>query len=623
MNPKNSYDENNEPVASEVPQRQTAPELSEQLASDPVPEQGEDKSNLDIDDSEAPETLELPETSAIVVGPKKNIFKRLLHWPRSHKKISIPLGLLIVIATLLVVPITRYALAGYVLKNDFKVTVFDETTKKPVTNATVTLNGLKVKTDNKGQAALRVKVGNATLNVEKKYYRTINGEVLVPITSMKSNWMVFLQATGRQVPVEVTDKISGQPIENALIRAEGSEVRTNTKGEAILVLPAEKATVDTLISATNYNGQKATVTVTDQIDAKNKFKLTPTGKLYFLSKLSGKIDVVKTNLDGTERQTVLAGTGNESDTETVLLASRDWKYLAFKAKRDNGIAKVYLINTATDNLTTIDESNANFSPVGWYGGRFVYVTYNNSVQNWQPYGQTLKSFDVTTGKLNVIDQTSAEGASQADYAYTSFSNVYITENELVYAKNWLTSNSLPNRLDGKSTSLISIKPDGSSKKTIKDFAIPIGTLYSYAVELSLYAPQGIYVRAPAATGGSYYSYENGKFAAKTDLNDQQFYGTSYATYLVSPSGSKTFWSEARDGKNTLFVGDNNGKNGKQIATLSSYAAYGWYSDDYLLVSKNSSELFVMPVAGGEVTKVTDYHKQAYDFRGYGYGYGGL
>jgi hypothetical protein len=58
--------------------------------------------------------------------------------------------------------------------------------------------------------------------------------------------------------------------------------------------------------------------------------------------------------------------------------------------------------------------------------------------------------------------------------------------------------------------------------------------------------------------------------------------------------------------------------------LSDYDTYGWYSDNYLLVSKNSSELYVMDKAGKQTAlKISDYHKPAQVFTGYGGGYGGL
>jgi hypothetical protein len=81
----------------------------------------------------------------------------------------------------------------------------------------------------------------------------------------------------------------------------------------------------------------------------------------------------------------------------------------------------------------------------------------------------------------------------------------------------------------------------------------------------------------------------------------------------------------RDGKNALFIGDTNAGNKKQIASLSEYSPYGWYSDSYVLVSKTSSQLYIMsPTNPNEPPlKITDYYKPAQTFQGYGYGYGGL
>jgi hypothetical protein len=566
---------------------------------------------------------EAPEQTPVDVSPKQNVLRRIVAKMKANKKLSIPLGIVVLLLLLLAVPPTRYLLLGTFLKQDFKVFVLDETTKKPVTNATVTLAGISVKTNNTGHAVVHVAVGKKSLVAEKKYYSKTSTSAVVPILKQKNEFRVFVKATGRQVPITVVNRITGNPVANALIRAADTEARTNSKGEATLVLPPNKSTVETTVSAGGFNNSKVTTTVTEDVSDKNAFQLTPTGKLYFLSKLSGKIDVVKTDLDGANRQTVLAGTGNEVGNDTVLLASRDWKYLAFKSKRDSNLAKLYLIDTSNDKLTTIDEGNATFSPVGWYGSQFVYSVYRNGVQSWQPNAQALKSFDAASAKLTVIDQTAGEGSSQYDYGYSSFSSVYILENEVVYTKNWYASANFPNHLDGKSASLISVHPDGSNKKTIKDYPVPVGTQYSYYVGVSAYEPQALYVQVPSVSGSSYFEYEGGKLTAKSDMNDQKYYNEPYPTYLLSPSGKHTFWSEQRDGKNTLFVGDPNAGNPQQVAALSDYVPYGWYSDDYLLVSKNSSELSILAVSGGKVQKVTDYHKPAADFRGYGYGYGGF
>jgi hypothetical protein len=365
------------------------------------------------------------------------------------------------------------------------------------------------------------------------------------------------------------------------------------------------------------------VTITEREVNTNKFTLTPTGKVYFLSNQSGKIDVVKTDLDGKNRKTVLAGTGTEDTYSTSLLASRDWKYLALLSKRD-GKQGVYLIDAATDKTTNIDggSAEATFTLVGWSGNTFVYEVQRSNIQNWQSGAQAIKSYDASNGKLYTIDQSQGEGTGQYDYGFTNYSTAALLDNELVFSKNWYSSQ-LPNHLAGKSSSLISVHPDGSAKKTIKDFPVPSGTQYAYFVNLEQYEAYSLYVQAPNSDGSNtYYEYEDSNLAAKSDLTDDA-YNKAYPTYLISPSGKQTFWSEVRDNKNSLFIGNCDGQNGKQIATLSDYTPYGWYSDNYLLVSKGGSELYIMAADGSKPpVKLTNYYKPQLSYRGYGGGYGG-
>lgn len=79
-----------------------------------------------------------------------------------------------------------------------------------------------------------------------------------------------------------------------------------------------------------------------------------------------------------------------------------------------------------------------------------------------------------------------------------------------------------------------------------------------------------------------------------------------------------------DGKNNLTVRDQNGQDAETIALESDYSPYGWFTDDYLLVSKSSSELHVMAADGsGQAFKISNYYKPQVSYRGYGGGYGGL
>lgn len=551
-------------------------------------------------------------------GKRPNAWHRFWHWAKTHKKVSIPLAVVLVLGIWLAIPYTRFMVAGLFMKQDYKVVVLDQTTGKPVSAATVLLNDQKASTDGQGKASLHVPVGYEKLTVKKSYYQTTEQNVSVPILDQKEPYTVRIKATGRQVPITVVNKISGKPLKGVLIRSGDSEAKTNSEGQAVLVVPTGKASVSAELSGEGLNKAVATVKVTTEADPANKFTMTPSGKLYFLSNASGKIDVVKSNLDGTERAVVLAGTGNEDKQNTLLLATTDWKYLALLSKRDGGeYAKLFLIDTASDKVTTMDEGKAEFSLVGWRGHHFVYNVRRVEVKEWQPGRQALKSFNAETGQLATLDQTAAEGA---DWSYIGqfFSDFYIIEDKAVYTVQWYGSST--SVLAGKNNSIRTVDVSGANKKDVKTFvANDVGYM-----QTTSYEPNSVYYRVSqnyGATKQTYYEYEDGAIK-EVQLADDQFY-QAYPTYLFSPSGGKTFWSELRDGKNALFVGDKDGKNGTQIANLSEHAPYGWYTDEYLLTSKNSSELYILPAAGGTPLKMTDYYKPALTIRGYGGGYGGL
>jgi len=177
------------------------------------------------------------------------------------------------------------------------------------------------------------------------------------------------------------------------------------------------------------------------------------------------------------------------------------------------------------------------------------------------------------------------------------------------------------QVPGKQNTLSSINVDGTNSKVLKS----VDAAQSYFSNLKLYKPGQLYfgVYSSTNTNTTYYKLDTSGNITQSNTITGDSINQTYPTDLVSPSGSQTFWSEQRDGKNTLLVGDYSGNNGKQVATLSDYSPYGWYTDKYLLVSKDSSELYIMPVAGGTPLKITDYYKPSINYQGYGGGYGGL
>lgn len=555
-------------------------------------------------------------------------WQRFRNWYTIRKKWTIPATLLLLILLLAAVPFTRYGFAGLVKKDNLMMKVTDSTANTPVSGATISIGSITAETDSSGIATLHgIKAGNHDASISKKYYQSQTIKVLAPIFSQKKTPEVKLIATGRQVKIEIVNTFDKTPLADVDIKVAGTSAKTDKTGSATLVLPVGEATQDATLSLSGYNDAKVTVKVSSDKIQDNQFGLTPAGKVYFLSNLSGNIDVVKTNLDGTGRQTVLAGTGNEDDRNTVLLASRGWKYLALLSRRAGGHPTLYLIKTSNDSLTTIDSGNADFNLAGWAGTNFVYTVTRNDYELWQPGRQVLKSYDAAAGKNITLDQTSASGSDLSNYLGQQIGSVYAFDDKVYFVKAWSSGYSMDTspQLAAKASTFNSVNPDGTAKTAIKSFSAA-STAPSFNVTLDAQAvkPDSIELYFYNGLKDNFYTYANGQVASDSGETLSKFYNSSYATYLLSPSGSQTFWSEERDGKNTLFLGDQEGQGSKQIASLSDYSPYGWYTDNYLLVSKNSSELYIMAKSGSQTpVKISDYHKPAQTFSGYGGGYGGL
>ncbi len=539
-------------------------------------------------------------------------FQKFTAWYKANKKKSIPLTILAVLALLLIIPTTRYKVLGIFIKRDFSILVLDDKTHEPITDARAEIDGVSGTTNNEGKIKLHVKVGKFTLSITKNYYETYNQPVTVAVGEQQDDFLATVKATGRQVPVAVNNKITGAAVENAAIKVLDTQATTDDKGLATIVLPLDKDTQQAVVSADGYNETKTTVKVTENKDDQNNLNITPEGKLYFLSKRTGKINLMKANLDGTDGKVVVAGTGNEDETDTVLLTNRDWKYLALKSKRSGDNASLYAINTSNDQLREMDSGDASFTPIGWFGNYFLYKVDRNNVEYWQSKHSSLKSYNAETGQLVTLDNTSGKHSER----YEDYGDTHLLNNLLIFTKSWCCEDNSQDK-----NTINAIKPDGSGRQTIKSFS---NSDFGY-INSIIYKPEEVIFSVYNYNGEDhFYEYDNGAFNRNQDLSRK--FDRNYPTYLFSPNGEASFWSESRDGKKTLLIGDSTGSSEKEVASLTEYNAYGWFGEDYLLASKDDSELYILGVKGlkGEqkALKVTDYHKPDYDSYGYGYGYGG-
>lgn len=572
-----------------------------------------DEQNVTEEPTEAPDelvetpsetvTAELPERSAST--PKQPWFKRCWHGYAHHKKWTIPATILGVLVLVLVVPATRYpvlALSG--VTQSYTITVTDSSTHTPVTGATVVLDGKKAVTNNQGKATVRGHVGAQTASVSKRYYKSASASIFVGIKAARNSHTMPVVATGRQVPIVVVDMVSKKPVENASVSADGTTVKTDSKGQATIVLPASSTSQSASITADGYNQAKTKIEITSTAAAANTFAITPTGRIYFLSNASGTIDVVSANLDGSDRKALLTGTGKEDAGSTQLTRTNDTQYLALQSRRDGGeYSKLFLIETNTGKLTTIDEGNASFSVAGWAGHRLIYTVIRDKIDYSQPKRNAIKSYNADTKKITLLDENAAETAAYSS-SVQQFTYPAIVDATVLYATTW---SSYGNSAASKPAQIIRINADGTAKKVLKEVVPPANQTIYATVRAT--KPQEVYFILEQYVSGesqkTYARYADGAITMVPASTAEAALNKPVGPYFTSPSGDQTFWSESRDGKYALFVGNQAGDNSKQIATQSEYQAYGWAGNSYVIVSKDS-ELYAMSVTGGETLKITAY-----------------
>jgi hypothetical protein len=577
---------------------------SEPKILDPV---AQDQEKLDsklgeiaVDGSSQPEDEEI--TSGI---SRRQRFRR---WYKTHRKISIPLTILVFLLIVASIPWSRYQIAAVFVKRDVSIRVLDSKTLAPVSEAEVALsNGQKSKTNGTGYAYFPgVKPGKLDAQVTKTYYKNLNIHTTVGVVKSSKTLTLDMQATGRQVKISVSNLITKRGLADVDIRMGKVDVKTDKSGNATAVLPVGTTTQKAKLKLNDYNEAEVTVKVSDQEVKQNNFSLTPSGQIYFLSNRSGRVDVMKSNLDGTDPKVVLAGTGSEDPNNTVMIASPDWEYLALLARRDPNGAKLYIISTNDDQLSTADEGSAVFTLAGWRGNNLIYTVARNDLSPWKTGASKLKSYDASTGKLILLDQTSGVGDATSN-AYEYYGLVHLSANSVIYAKGWTGQNTSPADLSGRQISLSSISPTGQDRKVIANYDavtkyisfVPHGLNSVYIVQ----SDQG------QTTNYTYSDYTVGSGLKAVSLNTDQLY-RQYPSYFISPGTKQTLWSEKRD-TNVILVGDGNGLNGKVLPKTGDFQPLGWFTNQYLILSKNSSELYLMNASGGDPVKAGDYLSETY------------
>lgn len=526
---------------------------------------------------------------------------KLWHFAKSGVGKTV-IGVLLLVIIVLAVPMTRYAFLGLAITKPTTITVVDATTGKPVSQATVHFGRIDGTTDSKGVATLPgLPVGDHDLTVEKKYYATASTDYLVPIFG-KAATTVKLTATGRVASVTVTNAISGKPLSGATVTIGDTVATADDSGVASIALATKIADQTGTVTMQGFNPVAITVNTNDmapQVSA----KLVPNGNVFFLSNRTGSYDVMSAALDGSNIKVVLAGTGAEVGNELQLFPSADGSYVAYVARRGNDTQpNVYVITTTTG---AVDKVAGSISPsaIGWIGNAFYFTEFNNNGGQLADKRAQLIAYSADSKQVAMVDASHLEdGSSQYNYAEQAFGyNFQLVGDRIYYAKCWGYSSYYGGNQNRQASMMAVVN---GKAVPLKDVTQNGGAYCSTTAT----KPDAIYYRVMYNSDyhSDSYLYVPGKTVQPTTVTDAQLYNNNYQ-YLTSPSGKQTFWTETRDGNKVSFIGDASGQNSKQVSGAD-YTAYGWLGDDYVLYSKNGSELYVAaagtPLDGAH--KITNY-----------------
>lgn len=533
--------------------------------------------------------------------------ERFLSFLKSGKGLAL-LAVLVLVAVIFAVPMTRYAALGVFVKKPTTVIVVDDATGKPVSEVTVAFGRQDGKTDKNGAVTFSgVSVGDHPLKAEKKYYTTAETSFVVPVIN-EAKTTIKLKATGRVATVNVTNAISGKPLAGATVKVGDAVATADDNGAATIALATKDSDQTGEVSLKDFQTVDISVNTKDMAPSVDA-KLYPDGKVYFLSNRAGTYDVMSSTLDGEDQQVVAKGTGSELAYELQLVPSPTRQYLALKARRGSDKeGYIYVIDTATNAISKVENSNGP-SLIGWINNTFYYGQYNYNNGQIVDGRAKLVSYNAASKQNSVIDASKFEGDQwgNAELGLGTFHQ--LVGDRIYYAKCWSYNGYYTGNRDRKASLMAVVDGKAVSLKDVDQN----GGAYCGTVATK---PDTVYYQVTFSNDShsDSYRYILGKAVEAVQVSDGQLYNNSY-TYLMSPNGKRTFWTETRDGQDVSFVGDANGQNAQQVSAAN-YKAYGWVGDDYVLYSKGGSELYVA-AAGAQLDgahKITNFYSQ----RGPGY-----
>jgi len=500
-------------------------------------------------------------------------------WRNPVKRKIFILSLSVIVIIVSIVPVSRYFLLNTVgVRASTSIRVVDESTLQPLKNATVSVKGSSVKTDENGNAKLeRIKLGPATLKIERRAFASVDRKITIgwgsnPFGEEK------LHPTGTQYAFLVTDYLSGKPVVKAEATSDDASAFSDENGKILLTLDSPADEIEVRISSIDRRIE--ILHISGDSKGEHKVEMVPSRKHTFISRRAGRYDVFAVYADGKDETLLLQGTGSEradmaliphpKDNLVALVSTREGK------RNQDGylLSTLDIINTANKEHKTVQTAEK-IQVIGWFDQRLAYVRVVSGASASNPKRNRLMAY-------HYEDETNNELA-----ASNYFNDVMAVDDRIYY---------IPNEMkDGETASkLFSIKADGNDRKVVldKDVWNIFRTSFDH---IALSVP------------GEWYDYQIGSEKPKKIGGEPA--NMSLRVYENSPDNKKSVWVDNRDGKGTLIAYDIAKKEEKILQSKTGIRLpVSWIGNNtvtYRVKTETESADYAVSLDGGEPKKITD------------------
>lgn len=471
-------------------------------------------------------------------------------------------------------------------------------------NVAVTVDGKSYKTDAQGKLTVSdVPYGKISVSAKKAGYQDVNYGVTLDFDPFLHRFggqeadeaarkvELSLKATGIPVAFKVIDAFSGKPVNVGEFIIGDIVAKPDDQGLVSVKIPG---TDDARVTVSaNFGGkyvdQKFDIalddTATPNGETMPEIKVVPGGKHYFVSKRSGVLTVYSSNLDGSDVQPIVAGSGQETDS-IAFATSPDGKYGVLSSSRDGArnskqdmLQRIYVVDLTTKQITKVDEGvEVHFAD--WSGSTLVYTTTAYDATTNQ-YPTTLRSVDTSSKRVYNFET--------ADYITVGT----VAFDKVVYQK---YVNKGPDTI---ASPILRASPvNAASIKTLGE-----KTDFSTYLQLD-------FDRIAFKTGQDQSWHEYNLNTDQTKSISQPSSGSNTIQYISTAEGdgSKRLLIDRIDGKYTLFV-----KDMSTGAVTPLYGADGlggpisWIGDVivYRVVNSQETADYAISLNGGKPVKITD------------------